>query len=207
MLVKGGGKVYNPGAMLNDGWNTIELEKEEQPMVLPEDLRAMAEELDPDDFDEPVQEFLKEVEKGGAPETMRRAATLLLQDEVDFSPELREAGVEPDEKLIALLLATGADVNARNPYGEPPLHVAARYGYFGIAKMLLAAGAKRDLRNSRGELAVKLATERELIDLLMPPEEDEEEQAGKCHCGHHHDGDHECCCGGEEEHCCCHHEH
>ena len=199
--------MYNACAMLNNGWNTIQLQERERPTVLPEDLCAMAKELDPDDFDEPVQEFLKEVERGEASESVRRAATLLLQDEVDFSPELREAGVEPDEKLIAPLLAAGADVNTRNPYGEPPLHLAARYGYLEIAKMLVAAGARRDLPNARGELAVKLAARRELIDFLAPPEAHTEDLGHGCCCGHDHDRDHECHCDGEDGCCCDHHEH
>lgn len=191
--------------MLSSGWRTIELQAEERPVVLPEDLRAIAEELDPDDYDEPVQEFLEEIAKGNNVEDLRQVATLLLQDEVDFSPDLRKVGVEPDEKLIALLLTAGADVNARNPYGELPLHLASRYGYTEIAKMLLAAGAKRDLRNARGELAIALAANRELIDLLAPQVENEgEQEEHECHCGHHHEADHECCCGHDHngEHTC-----
>ncbi len=174
-------------------------------MVLPEDLRAIAEELDPDDYDEPVQEFLEEIAKTDNVEDLRQVATLLLQDEVDFSPDLRKAGVEPDEKLIALLLTAGADVNARNPYGELPLHLASRYGYTEIARMLLAAGAKRDLRNARGELAIALAANRELVDLLASQVENEgKHEEHECHCGHHHEADHECCCGHDhnEEHKC-----
>ena len=103
-------------------WNSITLEEDEKPRVLPEDLREMAADLDPDDFDEPVQEFLDAVMDGEDAETLSRAATLLLQDEVDLAPDLAAMGVEPDAGLIALLLAAGADVNARNAYGQPPLH-------------------------------------------------------------------------------------
>ncbi len=204
--------------MLSEGWNTVEIRAEERPTVQPEDLRAMLDELDPDDFDEPVQEFMREVERGGDAETLRRAATLLLQDEVDFSPEIRAAGVEPEEKLIALLLAAGADANARNAYGELPLHLAVRYGYPEIVRMLLAAGARQDLRNARGELAVSLATMPEIIDLLAERESLGEGEGSTCDC-HHYGEEHECRCGHRHEeghtcdcdegkgHCCHHHEH
>ena len=77
----------------------------------------MAADLDPDDFDEPVQEFLEELMRRDDPAELRRAATLLLQDEIDLSPDLAAMGVEPDEGLIILLLAVGADVNARSSRG------------------------------------------------------------------------------------------
>ena len=64
-------------------WNSITLGEDEKPRVQLEDLREMAADLDPDDFDEPVQEFLDALMNGEDAETLSRAATLLLQDEVD----------------------------------------------------------------------------------------------------------------------------
>lgn len=203
------------GAMSDIGWNSVEIGEEERPRVTAEDLREMLADLDPEEYDEPVQEFLAELERGGEPEELRRAATLLLQDEVDFAPELQSAGIEPDEALIALLLAVGADANAGNAYGEPPLHLAARYGYPRIAEMLLAAGASPRVHNSRGELAAEVAATPELAALLAPPQpqdmlppeiEDADLEEDDCH--HHHE--HGCCCGHHHEpghhHCECGHE-
>lgn len=212
--------------MSDIGWNSVEIGEDEKPRVTAEDLREMLADIDPDDFDEPVQEFLTELEQGGDPEDLRRAATLLLQDEVDFSPELREAGIEPDEQLIALLLAVGADTNACNAYGEPPLHLAAKYGYAPIVEMLLAAGADVRAHNTRGQTAAQLAATPELAARLAPPQRDmlppevedadcEPEEERHCSCGHecgcghhHHEGSHECHCGcGHHHHegddCCC----
>lgn len=191
------------GVMSDIGWNSVEIGEEERPRVTAEDLQEMLADLDPEDFDEPVQEFLNELEQGGEPEDLRRAATLLLQDEVDFSPELAAAGVEPDEQLIALLLAVGADANAANAYGQPPLHLAALYGYGRIVEMLLAAGANPRLHNARGETAAQLARSPELAARLTPPEpdmlppevEDADAEEGCCHCG------------GEDEPCHCGHHH
>ena len=200
------------GRMSDIGWNSVEIAEEERPRVTPEDLRELLAELDPEEYDEPVQEFLAELERGGEPEDLRRAATLLLQDEVDFAPELQSAGIEPDEQLISLLLAVGADANAGNAYGEPPLHLAARYGYTRIAEMLLAAGANPRVHNSRGLLAAEVAATPELAALLtpplpqdaLPPEiEDADLEDHACGCSHHHEhAHHHCSCGHDHDECC-----
>ena len=210
MLAVGVGLWYD-APMSDIGWNSVEIGEKERPQVTAEDLREMLADLDPDDFDEPVQEFLSELERGGDPEDLRRAATLLLQDEVDFSPELAAAGVEPEEQLIALLLAVGADANAANAYGQPPLHLAAQYGYARIVEMLLAAGADPRRHNAKGQTAAELAADAELAarltplseDMLPPEVEDADyvPPAEACSCGGHGDV---CDCG--QEHCSCGHE-
>ncbi len=196
-------------------WNSITLEEEEKPRVQLEELREMAADLDPDDFDEPVQEFLDAVMEGEDAETLRRAATLLLQDEVDLAPDLASMGVEPDTGLITLLLAAGADVNARNAYGQPPLHLAAFYGYEQIVDQLLAAGADLRARNANGLFAAQMAANPALAARLEPPyhpdddeplppeieDADYEPDAHCCSCGGHD-------CGGDEHHHCdCGHHH
>lgn len=221
-------------AMSDLEWNSIPVSEEEKPRVSVEELREMAEELDPDDFDEPVQEFLRELSHCEDVETLRPSATLLLQDEIDLSPELAEMGIEPDEALISLLLAVGADVNARNPYGQPPLHVAARYGYESIASLLLAAGADVRRRDAAGHYAADCASTPELASLLAPPRREGEEPLPPeiedadyepedgcrchghhhgedgCHCHGHHHGEDGCHCHGHhhgEEGCHCHEHH
>lgn len=204
-------------------WNSVTLEEDEKPRVLPEELREMAADLDPDDFDEPVQEFLEALMNGEDAETLSRAATLLLQDEVDLAPDLASVGVEPDNGLIALLLAAGADVNARNAYGQPPLHLAAYYGYESIVDQLLAAGANLRTRNLHGRFAAEVAATPALAARLEPPyhpeddaplppeiEDADYEPESTCHCGEYtcscgegecHCEEHDCSCGGEECHC------
>lgn len=192
-------------------WNSVTIEEDEKPRVSVEELRDMAADLDPDDFDEPVQEFLAELMRCDDPAELRQAATLLLQDEIDLSPDLAAMGVEPDEGLIILLLAVGADVNARNAYGQPPLHLAAHYGYETIVDRLLAAGANLRTRNVHGRFAAEVAATPALAAKLEPPyhpEDDtplppeiedadldpEGDNGHHCTCGHHH---HECTCGGD----------
>jgi len=209
--------------MSSSEWNSVTVGDDEKPQVSLEDLRELAADLDPDDFDEPVQEFLDELMQTDDLTDLRKAATLLLQDEVDFSPELAAMGVEPDEGLITLLLAVGAEVNALNPYGQSPLHLAAMYGYSTIAEMLLAAGAKVTLRNREGKFAADMAQDAELKarlalpsffddDTPLPPEIEDADYVpphGECACHEH--GDRECSCGHEHgDHdgcsCGCHHE-
>ncbi len=204
-------------------WNSITIEEDEKPSVSLDDLRDMARELDPDDFDEDVQNFLEELLHADDLSQLRQAATLLLQDEIDLAPELADMGVEPEEGLISLLLACGADVAARNAYGQPPLHLAAQYGYEGIVDMLLTAGASIRQCNEKGQYAAQLAASPELAARLQPPPapgEEEEEDAPlppeiedadwqpehDCHCGHDHDchcgHDHDCHCGHDHDcHC------
>lgn len=202
-------------------WNSVTIEEDEKPRVSVEELRDMAADLDPDDFDEPVQEFLEELMRCDDPAELRQAATLLLQDEIDLSPDLAAVGVEPDEGLIILLLAVGADVNARNAYGQPPLHLAAHYGYESIVDRLLAAGANLRTRNVHGRFAAEVAATPSLASKLEPPYHPEDDvplppeiedadldpegdngQHHHCTCGHDHHHGHDCDCGGE---CHCHH--
>lgn len=202
-------------------WNSVTIEEDEKPRVSVEELRDMAADLDPDDFDEPVQEFLEELMRCDDPAELRQAATLLLQDEIDLSPDLAAMGVAPDEGLIILLLAVGADVNARNAYGQPPLHLAAHYGYEAIVDRLLAAGANLRTRNVHGRFAAEVAATPALAAKLEPPYHPEDDvplppeiedadldpegdngQHHHCTCGHDHHHGHDCDCGGE---CHCHH--
>ncbi len=196
--------MYYNTRMSDNEWNSVTIGDEEKPVVSVADLRELAADLDPDDFDEPVQEFLEELMQTDDLTDLRKASTLLLQDEVDFSPELAEMGIEPDMGLITLLIATGADVNALNAYGQSPLHLAAQYGYVAIVDMLLAAGAKVTVRNHAGKFAADMTDDAELKaklappslfddDLPLPPEIEDadyvpphEEHGHDCDCGCHH---------------------
>eukprot|EP01045_Picozoa_sp_COSAG04_P018590 COSAG04_NODE_1730_length_5772_cov_79.772078_5_plen_83_part_00 len=51
----------------------------------------------------------------------------------------------------------GADVDARDTYGETALMAAAVWGHVECAIALLAGGADRTLRNHEGETALELA--------------------------------------------------
>lgn len=63
---------------------------------------------------------------------------------------LHYAGSGPEPRMVALLLARGAAVDARSPNGSTPLMLAASYGPEGAVDLLLAQGASLQARNDRG---------------------------------------------------------
>jgi ankyrin repeat protein len=66
-----------------------------------------------------------------------------------WSP-LHYAASGPEPKVVELLLARGAPLEARSPNGSTPLMMAARYGSEASVDLLLARGADARLRNDQG---------------------------------------------------------
>ncbi len=62
------------------------------------------------------------------------------------------------EDLADLLIAAGADVEARNESDQRPLHVAARYGRPTVVKLLLARGADVGASNWRAHTPLHAAS-------------------------------------------------
>ncbi len=60
-------------------------------------------------------------------------------------------------RVLALLLDHGAAIDARAPNGNTPLMMAARYGAWDSAELLLARGADPRPRNASGRSAADLA--------------------------------------------------
>jgi len=65
-----------------------------------------------------------------------------------WSP-LHYAASGPNPRIVELLLARGAAVDARSPNGSTPLMLAARYGSEESVRLLLAHGADAKPRNER----------------------------------------------------------
>jgi ankyrin repeat protein len=73
-----------------------------------------------------------------------------LQGHGDLAPA--EEAREPERvELVDLLLAYGADVNARNQRKVTPLHMAARYGLARVAEALIRHGADLNARDTNRE--------------------------------------------------------
>jgi len=60
-------------------------------------------------------------------------------------------------QVAELLIAEGADVNAKNVVGQTPLHCAAMAGHKEIIELLIAAGADVNAKTKRGDTPLDLA--------------------------------------------------
>ena len=59
---------------------------------------------------------------------------------------------------MAYLISRGADLDARNRFGQSPLHRAIRRGAVEIARRLVEAGADPASEDNEGESALVIAT-------------------------------------------------
>lgn len=73
-----------------------------------------------------------------------------LKDGADLDAELVNAVIADAADRVSLLIARGADVNARDPNGLAPLHHAARTRNSPLVALLAAKGAKVDMRDGDG---------------------------------------------------------
>ena len=56
--------------------------------------------------------------------------------------------------MVKLLLEAGADVEARDEFGDTALHEAAKRGHAAVVKLLLEAGADMEARDESGDTAL-----------------------------------------------------
>ena len=70
--------------------------------------------------------------------------------------------MQPDGAVVAALpdAAAAIDLNHPNDDGTTPLMTASKYGETEVVRVLLAAGADKDLRNNDGKTALDIAIER-----------------------------------------------
>ena len=77
--------------------------------------------------------------------------------QVDGMTALHWAVYHDDTELAGLLVRSGADVNAENRYGVPPLSLAATNGSAELVRLLLDAGADPNRFLAGGETILMIA--------------------------------------------------
>lgn len=83
---------------------------------------------------------------------------LVADNEMRVQP-LHSAAAAHQIEICRMLLAAGADVNARETGGFTPLHAAAQNGDPELVELFLSAGADPDARTDDGRTAADLAAE------------------------------------------------
>jgi ankyrin repeat protein len=79
---------------------------------------------------------------------------------------LKQAVVHGNQKIVHLLVASGADVNLAGRYGFTPLMAAVVHDRGQICKYLLTHGAATSSINTNGESALSLARESRRSDMI-----------------------------------------
>jgi len=98
-------------------------------------------------------------------------------------PIFREPGSRDPLEAMKLLIAAGADVNAKAPDGSTPLHQAVQESHVGMIRALVAAGAKLDAVNKDNLTPLLLAEKPKTpnpadmgdLDVYKPKRESREE--------------------------------
>jgi ankyrin repeat protein len=80
--------------------------------------------------------------------------------------EIRKS--KPNLNLVSDLIVLGANLDWQDNLGYTPLHWAAVYGRVEIARMLIDAGARKDIEDKEGRIPYDYARFDELKNLLKP---------------------------------------
>jgi uncharacterized protein len=87
-------------------------------------------------------------------------------------PEFREPGSRDPLEALNMLLAAGADPNAKAPDGNTPLHLAVQESHVGMIRALAAAGGKLDAVNKDNLTPLLLAEKPKKPDPLDMGDQD-----------------------------------
>ena len=72
--------------------------------------------------------------------------------------------------MAAFLVASGAEIDARNARGDTPLHLAASTGHIAVAETLIASGADLNAQNDVDDapiLDAGVSDHFDIVDLLI----------------------------------------
>jgi len=95
------------------------------------------------------------------------AATIPEKDKSQLNEELLYAAGRGDKKSVEKLLAKGADVNAKNNFGETALMWAFSNQRKAVAELLITKGANVNAKDEDGTTALKYAYSRDTARFLI----------------------------------------
>ena len=104
-----------------------------------------------------------------------QAASLVLQRHPEYI-DATEAGAhtplhvavfDGQTRIVAMLIAHGANINAQDVCGWTPLHTAASRGEIPAAELLVAKGADINSKDRTGQTALRLAIKYKHEDLAV----------------------------------------
>lgn len=98
-----------------------------------------------------------------------------LHQPTDISDTLSDGAEDNRLIIMKMLLAHGADVNAKGPTGQTPLHVAAEFGNVSLVTMLLSYGADITIQNNDGLSPVDVAKSSNILDIFQLEQETKDE--------------------------------
>lgn len=97
---------------------------------------------------QPIEKAVREGDCAVIQQLLAKEPSLVkVKDSAGYTP-LHWAAIDGRKDVVALLVAKGADVNARNPQGATPLHMACGSGRKEAAAELLKNGADMHSRDS-----------------------------------------------------------
>ena len=89
--------------------------------------------------------------------TADNTTALMVAAGVGWSDGQSHGSLNDAPEAIQLCLDHGADVNAQNDEGSTALHGAAFRGANNVVELLVAKGARMDIKNKEGRMAVNMA--------------------------------------------------
>jgi uncharacterized protein len=95
-----------------------------------------------------------QVDARNVPKETALIAAANRQGDRDGNFPVREALHTDKDKVVEVLVAAGADINASDGSGDTPLILASRYGRIEVVRFLIERGAELNLRNRAGETAL-----------------------------------------------------
>lgn len=101
---------------------------------------------------------------------LEHGAALESRTREEETPLFSACARNKDTKVVDFLISKGADINAKNIYGQSPLMAAIWDKRYNIAKQLLKAGAGVQAKNKWGETALHFACAHgnvEMVELLL----------------------------------------